>query len=79
MPARELNDRNDRAEAMASRHLGGGRRPATSLLGGLVARTALAGNTTRPGAEHLAVARREGWLHVPTVDLESINGPSQTG
>lgn len=42
----------------------------------LVARAALAGNTTRPGPEHLEVARREGWIHVPTVDLEGINGPS---
>jgi hypothetical protein len=39
----------------------------------LVARAALAGNTTGPGPEHLEVARREGWIHVPTVDLESIN------
>ena len=45
----------------------------------LVARAALAGNTTRPAPEHFEVARREGWIHVPTVDLESITGPSPSG
>jgi len=45
----------------------------------LDARTALAGNTTRPGPEHLEVARREGWIQVPTVNLESIDALSQSG
>ena len=45
----------------------------------LVARAALAGSTTRPAPEHFEVARREGWIHVPTVDLESITGPGPSG
>ena len=45
----------------------------------LVARAALAGNTTRPGLEHLEVARREGWIHVPTVNLESIDARARPG
>jgi predicted nuclease with RNAse H fold len=44
----------------------------------LVARAALAGNTTRPGPEHLEVARREGWIHVPSVHLDSITGASSS-
>ncbi|MGI9022098.1 MAG: DUF429 domain-containing protein [Acidimicrobiales bacterium] len=38
----------------------------------VVARAALAGHTTRPGPEDLGVARREGWIHVPTADLGAI-------
>jgi len=45
----------------------------------LVARAALAGNTTRLGPEHIEAARREGWIHVPTVDLASITGPTPSG
>lgn len=45
----------------------------------LVARAALAGNTTRPGPENLDVARREGWIHIPTVDLENISRRAQSG
>ena len=41
----------------------------------LIARAAIDGNTTRPPAEHAAVARREGWIHVPTVDVIDIVGP----
>ena len=35
----------------------------------VVARAALAGQTIHPGPEHLDVARREGWIHVPTGEL----------
>lgn len=38
----------------------------------VIARAAIAGHTTRPSTEHLDAARREGWIHVPTVDPEAI-------
>lgn len=38
----------------------------------LVARAAVDGLTTAPSADDLPAARREGWIHVPTVDLEAI-------
>jgi predicted nuclease with RNAse H fold len=38
----------------------------------LVARAALAGQTTRPDPADLDVARREGWIHVPTGGIAEI-------
>jgi predicted nuclease with RNAse H fold len=38
----------------------------------IVARAALAGMTTRPPDEHAGVARREGWIHVPTASLSEV-------
>ncbi len=38
----------------------------------VVARAAMAGSTTAPSAEQLDVARREGWIHVPTAELDAI-------
>lgn len=40
----------------------------------LVARAALAGMTTRPSDDQLDVARREGWIHVPTAGVAEICG-----
>lgn len=38
----------------------------------VIARAALLGMTTGPGDEHVAAARREGWIHVPTAPIEQI-------
>jgi predicted nuclease with RNAse H fold len=40
----------------------------------LVARAALMGLTTRPAEEQVEVARREGWIHVPTAGVAEIVG-----
>ena len=40
----------------------------------LVARAVLAGQTTRPAGEEVDVARREGWIHVPTAGVAEIGG-----
>ena len=40
----------------------------------LVARAVLAGRTTRPTDEQVVVARREGWIHVPTAGVAEIAG-----
>lgn len=40
----------------------------------LVARAVLVGMTTRPTGEQLEVARREGWIHVPTAGVAKIVG-----
>lgn len=40
----------------------------------LAARAVLAGLTTRPAAEQADVARREGWIHVPTAGVAQIAG-----
>jgi predicted nuclease with RNAse H fold len=40
----------------------------------VVARAAFLGLTAPPRPEHLAAARREGWIHVPTAPLEVIVG-----
>ena len=38
----------------------------------VVARAVLLGRTTMPPPEHVDVARREGWIHVPTASLAAI-------
>lgn len=38
----------------------------------IVARAVLLGKTVVPAAEDVEVARREGWIHVPTVDIATI-------
>lgn len=38
----------------------------------LLARAVLRGHTTRPPLEHVDVARREGWIHVPTTSLAEL-------
>ena len=38
----------------------------------LVGRAVLVGHTTRPPREHVDVARREGWIHVPTASLAEL-------
>ena len=38
----------------------------------LVARAALGGLTTRPAGEQVEIARREGWIHVPTAGVAEI-------
>lgn len=38
----------------------------------LIARAAALGLTQRPEAEDLAAARREGWIHLPTVTLDDL-------
>lgn len=38
----------------------------------VVARAVLLGKTTRPEPDQLAVAQREGWIHVPTASLEDV-------
>lgn len=40
----------------------------------LLARAVLLDYTTPPQREELAAARREGWIHIPTADLETIVG-----
>jgi predicted nuclease with RNAse H fold len=40
----------------------------------LVAKAASDGHTTRPDTEHREVARREGWIHLPIVDLDVVVG-----
>lgn len=42
----------------------------------VVARAAMLGHTTAPPPEHLDVARREGWIHVPTASLEALTTPT---
>ena len=43
-----------------------------AFLCGLVARAVLTGQTTRPSSEQLDAARREGWIHLPTVGLAEL-------
>jgi predicted nuclease with RNAse H fold len=38
----------------------------------LVARAVLTGQTSRPSSEQLGAARREGWIHLPTVGLADL-------
>ena len=38
----------------------------------VLARAARTGHTTAPSAEQLALARREGWIHLPTGPLEAL-------
>jgi len=38
----------------------------------LIARAVVVGHTTRPPPEHMGVARREGWIHVPTIGLAEL-------
>ena len=38
----------------------------------LVARAVLTGRTTRPSSEQLDAARREGWIHLPTVGVADL-------
>jgi predicted nuclease with RNAse H fold len=40
----------------------------------LVARAVLAGLTTRPAEDEVEVARREGWIYVPTAGVAEIGG-----
>ena len=40
----------------------------------LVGRAVLAGQTTRPADEQVDIARREGWIHVPTAGVGEIAG-----
>ena len=80
MLARKLTDRCGPLSAAAAACLDGCDDDGLdAFVCALVARAALAGNTTRPGPEHVEVARREGWIHVPTVDLDSIIGATPAG
>lgn len=45
-----------------------------ALVCAVVARAVLQGQTGRPAGPDLAVARREGWIHVPEVDLGAVVG-----
>ena len=75
--ARELADRCGPLSATAAACLDGCDDDGLdAFVCALVARAALAGNTTRPSPGHLEVARREGWIHVPSVHLDSITGAS---
>lgn len=42
----------------------------------LIARAVVVGHTTRPPPEHVDVARREGWIHIPTTSLAALSMPS---
>jgi predicted nuclease with RNAse H fold len=46
-----------------------------ALVCALVAVAVRAGSTTRPEAGDRAVARREGWIHIPTAPLETLTAP----
>jgi len=47
-----------------------------ALLCAMIARAAATGRTTSPGtAEEEALAHSEGWIHVPTCDLDELEGP----
>lgn len=43
-----------------------------AFLCAVIARAVLRGQTTRPEGHQLDVARREGWIHAPTVELAEI-------
>jgi len=43
-----------------------------ALICALVARAVAIGHTTRPRADELEQAQREGWIHVPTVDPRAL-------
>ncbi|MFW5688904.1 MAG: DUF429 domain-containing protein [Spirochaetota bacterium] len=44
-----------------------------ALVGALLARAAARGLTERPPDEHLADARREGWIHIPVGGLDELH------
>lgn len=46
-----------------------------ALVCALVAVAVRAGSTSAPGPDELAIARREGWIHTPTLPLESLGAP----
>lgn len=49
-----------------------------ALLCAMIARAAATGRTTLPGtAEEKALARSEGWIHVPTCNLDELEGPGE--
>ncbi len=62
------------AQAVEERLVGCDDDALDSVICAIVARAVLQGRTTASPAEHLAVARREGWIHVPTADIEIIIG-----
>ena len=43
-----------------------------ALLCAIVARAVVLGLTSQPAADQMEAARREGWIHVPTVSIEEI-------
>jgi hypothetical protein len=43
-----------------------------AVVAAIVAKAVLTGDTSRPVGVDLAAARREGWIHIPTVSLEEI-------
>jgi hypothetical protein len=43
-----------------------------ALVAALAARAAAVGASTGPGGDDLDAARREGWIHLPTVDLDGL-------
>jgi predicted nuclease with RNAse H fold len=47
-----------------------------ALVCALVAVAAQAGSTTAPDPDEVGMARREGWIHTPTVPLESLTPPT---
>jgi predicted nuclease with RNAse H fold len=47
-----------------------------ALVCALVAVAVRVGSTTRPDGDDRAVARREGWIHIPTVPLDSLGPPT---
>jgi predicted nuclease with RNAse H fold len=47
-----------------------------ALVCALVAIAVQAGSTTQPDAGDRAVARREGWIHVPTVPIAALTAPT---
>lgn len=44
-----------------------------AVLCALVARAVVAGDSSTPGADDLVIARREGWIHLPTVSLAEVS------
>jgi predicted nuclease with RNAse H fold len=48
--------------------------PLDALIASLVGRAFGLGHTTLPGEEDLDAARREGWIHLPTIGLAQLGG-----
>ncbi len=59
---------HERAELAAADH------PLDALIASLVGRAFGLGRTTLPGEEDLDAARREGWIHLPTIGLAQLGG-----
>ena len=46
--------------------------PLDALVASFVGRACAMGQTTHPTDEDLSVARREGWIHLPTISLDAL-------